>query len=151
MNSSCYNCKKSIGKIQRRGTIKDIIRSGYKHPEGMLDTDNLCQECCDEIRRTQTQGQKMNERVSLAWQIVLCLIFSPAAFWRINKLQKFLIYFLIIIFGVTPLIIVLGFVFEESNRMYFLFGGYLFMYVAGHIFPLVWIINWTREYNKNSI
>jgi hypothetical protein len=152
MVTNCYSCKKEIGFFKPRGTTEDITRAGYKPPEGMLEHDRLCQECLDEIRRTQTQGQKWGKGVNMAVQIILCLVIPIVAFYRIRKTQKFLAYWGIIIgisiaFMIIPTIIAE----DDPNSMWFVLGGFMFLYVAGWVIPLVWIINWTKEYNRNSI
>lgn len=53
MNTLCFSCKKEIGLFKPRGTKTDIVKAGYESPTGMSDTDRLCQECLNKIKKTQ--------------------------------------------------------------------------------------------------
>jgi|GEM_PF-3254347 len=153
MVTNCYSCKKEIGMFDHRGTTIDILRAGFTPPDEMSKHDRLCQECLNQFKTTQVRGQKLNERVNLAGQIILCIIFPLVAFWRINRLLDFLFYWVVII-GIVIVTVVVGVILDNETDsilidviVYFL-GG---MVLLGGFLPLYWIIKWTNEYNRNSI
>lgn len=150
--TTCYSCKKEIGVFKPRGMIKDILRAGYKAPDGMTQYDKLCQECLDGIKINQIQGKKTVERVNVIGQLVLCFIFPLLAFWRIEKTIKFLKYYFIIASITATIIIVPMYLFPNNENTGMLFGiGLMLLYIALWILPMVWVYYWTKDYNKNSI
>ena len=152
MVTTCYSCRKEIGMFGHRGTTMDILRAGFTPPDGMSKHDRLCQECLDQFKTTQVRGQKLNERVNLAGQIILCIIFPLVAFYRIRRTIDFIFYKIIIVaIGLAVAFIPLAIDKNNPIGMWFLGGGLLFAYVGGWIIPIHWIIEWTNEYNKNSI
>lgn len=150
--TKCYSCEKDIGIFKSRGKSKDIIRAGYEPPEGMLEHHVLCQDCLDNIRQTQTQGEKLNERVNMAGQIILCFFFPLLSFWRINKTRKFLKYYFIIIAVVLVGVLVPVYAFPDNSDVSTVgFTVFALFYFGWWIVPMIWVYSWTKEYNKNSI
>ncbi len=151
MGTICFSCKKNIGLFKPRAHKKEIIRVGYTPPNDMSDKDSLCQECLSVVKLNQVQGKNLNSIVGVTGQIILCLIpvlhyiLQSYAFIRINKFRKFLIYFLII--HVPAIVMVFtGFSFAGFALISYIGAAGL---IGGYFIPVIWIIDWTREYNKN--
>jgi len=81
--TTCYSCKKEIGIFKPRGTAKDILKAGYKTPDGMSEHDRLCQGCLDEIRRTQPQGSTIRQTRPMKMTVFIPL--GLFAIWFILK------------------------------------------------------------------
>jgi hypothetical protein len=152
MDIVCFSCKKKFGRFEKQTNKKIILRAGYTPPNGMSDNDTLCQECSNEIRRIQIQGNKINERVGLAGQIIVCLIFPIVAFWRIKKLQRFLKYYFILMAIIITVMIIPSIIDEQSDvAMAFILGGFMIIYFGLWVIPVIWIISWTKDYNETAI
>lgn len=116
-----------------------------------MEKDNLCQNCLNEIRKTQTRDKRTSLGLSVGWQIFLCLvpflhyILQAYSFYRIKKLRKYLIYFIIIH---APAIVLLVIGAENHDLEILLYMGIAGL-VGGYFIPVIWVIDWTRQYNKN--
>lgn len=153
MGTDCFFCKKKIGLFKPRANKKQIIHAGYTLPDDMSDKDSLCQECLNEIKKTQIQGKDLNKQFSVVGQIVLCLIpffhyiLQSYAFIRINKFRKFLVYFLII--HIPSVVMLFYGIYIPNFEILFYIG--IAGLIGGYFIPVIWVIDWTREYNKKVV
>lgn len=71
--TTCYSCKKEIGFFKPRGSVDDVLKSGYRPPQDMTEPDKLCQTCLDEIKRTQIKGSIANQKKPMKLKPVIPL------------------------------------------------------------------------------
>lgn len=151
MSSTCFGCHKKLSTFIKRGDKKIIIRAGYQPMQEMSDMDVLCQDCLDQIKKTQEKGRVHKERVSIGWQVFITLIFPVYSFWRIEKFTRWFLYSLLIVGGgiLSGLGVTLV---TDPDSSGWLAGIIIFIAYFGEIPVSVYlIVKWSRKYNENSI
>ena len=115
MTATCFSCHKKLSTFTKRGDKKILIRAGYKPLLEMSDVDVLCQDCLDQIKKTQEKGRGYKEQVSIGWQVFITFIFPLYTFWRIEKLTKAFLYNLIFSGGI--MLYALGVIFSDPDNL----------------------------------
>ena len=96
-------------------------------------------------------NEKNAKKANLTSQIILCsipilnFVSQPYAFYKIGKLRQFLIYYATVI-SISSSLIVAGNLRQELEilKIY----GLVFIFVAGYIFPIIWVFFWTKKFNR---
>ncbi len=124
----------------------------------MTKNDRLCKLCLLEIKKNQTQGERINERVELWSQIAIVLFgFIIPLVWlypfdKIHKITRMFCYELLIMgISLIPLIVwsaiysVTPFDDEYSGVPFMLF---IIVYFGVGVIQFPFIVKWSREWNK---
>jgi len=143
---NCFSCKKKIGLFSFKRNKKEIMRNGYQPPENMVDFDNLCKPCLNEIADTQTRGRTHNEAINMTGQMILTVIFPGLSALRIEKWWRFA--------GISLLLdiaIIGGFVsiFAMTENSIFMILAVIFYFISP--FDFYFIHKWTKEWNTDAI